>query len=99
MPKKRLSLFWKDQLVGFVSDASVSDFPWVCGKFTVCPIPKELRAALEYIHRESNTDDGLQDWPFPEEFLDHWKIVQSDETARETSPPIIDFKKGIIDWR
>lgn len=27
MPKKRLSLFWKDQLVGFVSDASFSDFP------------------------------------------------------------------------
>ena len=71
-------LFWKDQLVGTITDVGWTDFPWAGGKFTLGQPSKELRDVLEYISKESATDEGLHDWPFPDEMGEHWRVVKPD---------------------
>ncbi|MBL8799217.1 MAG: hypothetical protein JNM56_35350 [Planctomycetia bacterium] len=99
MTDEPLQLFWKDQLIGRITDAGWSDFPWMSGKVSINQIPPELREAMEYLHREATSDDGVTDWPFPEEFAAGWRMVKPDGTAVEISQPIIDFATGDVDWR
>jgi hypothetical protein len=99
MPEEPLKLYWKDQLIGHVRDAGWSDFPWVCGKVSIINMSPDLREVLEYVHKESISEDGLRDWPYPEEYWEDWRMVKPDGTSREIMLPIIDFETGDIDWR
>jgi hypothetical protein len=93
------SLYWKDELVGTVTDVAWVDFPWAGGKIVVAALSRDVRAALEYIERESNSDDGLQVWPFADELSENWRIVKPDGEVVEIWPPIIDFATGFVTWR
>jgi hypothetical protein len=53
-------LYWRDQLVGVVTDVGWTDFSWVGGKIAVGELSDEVRAVLEDIDRESKTLDGLR---------------------------------------
>ena len=95
----RHRLYWRDQLVGVVTDVGWTDFPWAGGKIMVGELSGEVRAVLEYIGRESKTADGLQDWPFADEMAEHWRIVQPDGKEVEIMPPVVDFADGFVTWR
>lgn len=92
-------LYWRDQLVGVVTDVSWADFPWAGGTIAVSPLTDELRAVLEHIDRQSSTDEGLRDWPFPDELAEDWRIVKPDGKDIEITPPVIDFAEGYVTWR
>ena len=96
--KQPLDLYWKNLLVGQVSDAAWSDFPWVFGKVTIFGMPADLRDAMEYLHRESHSEDGVCDWPFPEEFVWDWRVVDAEGESVDICQPIIDFEAGEIEW-
>ena len=98
MLKQPLKLYWRDQLIGHISEAAWSDFPWALGKVSIVSMQPELREAMEYLHRESYTEDGVTDWPYPEEFVWDWSIVDSDGETTEIGQPIIDFNAGEIEW-
>jgi hypothetical protein len=98
MRQQPFKLFWKDRLIGRVRDAVWSDYPWVCGKVAIFHMPADLRAALEYLHQESISEEGVTDWPFAEEYLWGWRLVKPDGTSEEISQPIIAFKSGDIEW-
>lgn len=93
------TLYWKDQLVGTITDVRWTDFPWASGRFTMGSPSKKVRAVLEYVAARVATDDGLCDWPFSDALFDLWRIVQPNGTSVEISPPIIDFANGSIEWR
>jgi len=59
----------------------------------------EVRAVLEYIDCESKRDDGVRDWPFPDELAEHWRVVKPDGTEVEIMPPVVDFADGYVTWR
>jgi hypothetical protein len=99
MDDGRHLLYWRDQLVGVVTDVGWTDFPEVGGTFTVGQLSDEVRAVLEYIDRESKMDDGVQDWPFPDELADHWRVVKPDGTEVEIMPPVVDFADAYVYWR
>lgn len=99
MGDDRHLLYWKDQLVGVVTGVGWTNFPWAGGRITIGKLSGEVRAALEYVDRESKSDDGLQDWPFPEELMDHWRVVKPSGEAVEVSLPVVDFADGFVEWR
>lgn len=96
---EELKLYWKERLVGRISGATFSDFPWKLGTFRPAKIPAKLKQVIEYIRTESASEAGLIDWPFPEEYMEHWRVEHEDGRTEETSPPIIDFAKGTVEWR
>lgn len=99
MAKEPLKLIWKDRIIGHITDAGWSDFPWVSGKFSLVSMPPDLREAMEWLHKESISEDGVSDWPFPEDFVWGWRLEKPDGTSEEISQPIIDFGSGDIEWR
>jgi hypothetical protein len=99
MDDDRHQLYWRDQLVGVVTGVGWTDFPWAGGKFALGELSGEIRTVLEYIDRESKTDEGVHDWPFPDEFAEHWRIVTPNGTEVEIMPPVIDFAVGHVTWR
>jgi hypothetical protein len=94
-----LKLFWRDQLVGTITGARWSDFPWVSGTLTITQLSPNIRTALEYVAAQVDTEEGLTDWPFAEDLGYHWQIVRPDGTAKEVSLPIVDFSTGHVEWR
>ena len=92
-------LKWQNQCLGTITDAHWEDFPWAVGRFSEENLSKELREVLDYIVTQSATEDGLVDWPFSEELVEHWKIIEPDGEEKEIIPPIIDFTAGSITWR
>lgn len=99
MDEEKHLLYWRDQLVGIVTDVGWTDFPWAGGKVAIATLSDEVCAVLEYIDFESKTDDGVNDWPFPDELAEHWKIVKPDGTEVEIMPPVVDFAEGFVTWR
>jgi hypothetical protein len=99
MSDGRHLLYCGDQLVGVVTDVGWTDFPWAGGNISLAQLSAEVRAVLEYIDRESKTDDGLQDWPFPDELAEQWRIVKPDGEEVEIMPPVVDFAEGFVTWR
>jgi hypothetical protein len=92
-------LYWRDQLVGVVTDVGYVDFPWAGGTIALGELSGEVRAVLEYIDRESKTEDGVQDWPFSDEMVDGWRIVKPDGTEVDILPPVVDFDDNSVSWR
>jgi hypothetical protein len=92
-------LYWRDQLVGVITDVGWVDFPWAGGKIALGDMSDEIRTVLEYIDHESKTDEGLQDWPFPDELAEHWRVVKPDGKEVEIMPPVVDFTDGVVTWR
>jgi hypothetical protein len=92
-------LYWKDHLVGTITDVGWTDFPWAGGKIAIGNLSKEVREVLEYISKESESEDGLLDWPFPDEMADHWRIVKPSGEQVEITPPVVDFSDGHVRWR
>jgi hypothetical protein len=92
-------LFWREELVGIVTDVGWTDFPWAGGKITIGELSDEVRKVLEYIDCECKTEGGLQDWPFPEEYEENWRIIKPDGTEEEISFPIVDFALSFVTWR
>ncbi len=93
-------LLWRDQLIATVTDVGWSDFPWVSGKFIAAEMEPRIREVLEWINRESKTEDGItDDPPFAEELLDDWFIETPDGTTMEIMIPVLDFSDGTIEWR
>jgi hypothetical protein len=99
MKKGLLGLYWKDRLVGTISDVHWSDFPWLIGKIALRRLTRPLRQALEYVSSESNSVDGLRDWPFAEELFWNWAVLNPDGSRKEIGIPIVDFATGYVEWR
>jgi hypothetical protein len=97
--EQALRLFWKDRLIGEVTDVGWVDFLWAGGKLVIKKLSQKLRKALEYVFAESQSEDGLQEWPFPDELFWNWSVVKPDNTKVEIGIPIIDFTDGSIEWR
>ena len=93
-------LLWRDQLIATITDVGWSDFPWACGKFVAAEMAPQIRELLEWIDRESKTEDGItDDPPFAEELLDEWLIEKPDGTRTGIMIPVLDFSDGSIEWR
>ncbi len=99
MTVSRLELYWKKQLVGVITGASWSDFPWISGKFEPRRLGKRLRALLEWFAEQAEADE-LEEPPFEPELLENWSIVKPDRSRVDLlCPPIIDFAAGVAEWR
>jgi hypothetical protein len=95
-----LQLFWKDVLIGNISEPEWLDFPWAIGRFIPEQVDSEVHALLQWFHQENKKDDpDLLCAPFPDHFLENWTIVKSDGTRNEIGPPIPDFDDMTIQWR
>jgi hypothetical protein len=99
MDGDRHNLYWKDQLIGTVTDVGWTDFPWAGGKIILADLSNEVREVLEYVDAESRSDDGLQDWPFDDEMAEHWRIVKPSGEEVEIMPPVVDFVDEFVTWR
>jgi hypothetical protein len=94
-----LELHWKDQLVGVISDATVSDFPWLAGKFAAKRVSKQLREVMTWFAAQAEADE-LAEPPFGPELLEDWVIVKADGTWTVLDGvPLVDLKRGSIEWR
>ncbi len=94
-----LKLYWKKQLVGVITDAGWSDFPWIAGTFDARRLGKRLRAVLEWFEEQTRADE-LAEPPFAPEWLQNWSIVKPDRSRIELlAPPLVDFARGIVQWR
>ena len=94
-----IELHWKDKRVGLISDAGVSDFPWLAGKFVVKRISKRLQTVLNWFAAQADAEE-LVEPPFDHDLLEHWTIVRSDGSRVELDcVPIVDLSKGTIEWR
>ena len=94
-----LTLCWNGKPVGRITEIETVDWPWMGGRFKSGRWPKGLRAAVEWLARQANSDGDLEDPPFSEDMLDGWTVVDPDDASREISPPAIDFEAGTIEWR
>jgi hypothetical protein len=93
-------LLWNGRLVAAVSVEGYSDWPWATGKIASDQIPDDVRPFLEWVWKESNTEDGLtSDPPFPEEFMDNWSLETENGEIKPASVPIVDFNQGTVEWR
>jgi hypothetical protein len=94
-----LKLYWKKQLVGVITDATWSDFPWVVGRFEVRRIGKRLRDVLTWFAEQAEADE-LQEPPFDAEVIGNWAVVKPDRSRVELPlPPVVDFDRGLAEWR
>jgi len=94
-----LKLYWKNQLVGVIMDATWSDFPSVAGRFESRQVSQRLREVLKWFAAQAEGDE-LKDPPFEAELLENWAIVKPDRSQVELLiPPIIDFDRGLAEWR
>jgi hypothetical protein len=94
-----LKLYWKKQLVGVITDAAVSDFPWVSGHFQPGRVAKRLREVLEWFAAQAEADE-LRDPPFDADLVGNWAIVKPDRSRVELLlPPVVDFARGYAEWR
>ncbi|MFL5338669.1 MAG: hypothetical protein ACJ8F7_00760 [Gemmataceae bacterium] len=92
-------LYWNSQLIGVITEATFSDFPWVIGRFEARRVSKRLRAVLNWFAAQAEADE-LQDPPFAAELVEGWVIVKADGSRHELlMPPLIDFDKGYAEWR
>ena len=92
-------LYWKSQLVGVITDATFSDFPWVIGRFEARRVGKRLREVLDWFVAQAESDEPL-DPPFAADLLEGWVIVRPGGERHELFlPPLIDFAKGFAEWR
>ena len=94
-----LKLCWKEQLVGVITDATWSDFPWLSGRFEVRQMDEQQRQVLAWFAAQTEADE-LEEPPFAAEWIGNWAIVKADGSRVELlAPPIIDFSKGMAEWR
>ena len=93
-----LTLAWNGQALGHITDVQV-DWPWAYGRFEAGDWPSDLRAAIEWLARQADSDDDLTDPPYPDEFYEGWSVVNSGGTFREIGAPVVDFVNGSIGWR
>jgi hypothetical protein len=94
-----LKLYWKNQLVGVITESTWSDFPWIAGRFEAQPIPNLLREVLTWFASQAKAEE-LQDPPFDADLVRNWAIVKPDQSRVELLlPPIVDFIKGLAEWR
>lgn len=94
-----LKLFWKTKMVGVVTDATFSDFPWKAGRFEARKMSERLREVLDWFAAQAVADE-LLDPPFAVDLLEEWVIVDANGVRHELFlPPLIDFAKGIVEWR
>ncbi len=99
MAATTLKLYWNSRLVGVITGATFSDFPWVIGRFEPRRVPKRLREVSDWLAAQAEADEPL-DPPFAPDLLDGWVVIKPDGSRHELlMPPLIDFDKGIIDWR
>lgn len=98
--KDMYRILWRDQFVATVTDVGWLDFPWAWGKFRVAEMTPQMRGLLEWIDRESKTEDGIiTDAPYPEELQLDWFLESPDGTRNEIMIPIFDFADGSVEWR
>lgn len=92
-------LYWRSQLVGVITEAAFSDFPWMIGRFESRRVSKRLREVLEWFAAQVEADE-LQDPPFASDLVENWVIVKPDGGRHELlMPPLIDFDMGSAEWR
>ena len=92
-------LYWKSQLVGVITEATFSDFPWMAGRFAARRLSTRVREVLDWVSAQADADD-LQDPPFASDRVEGWAIVNPDGDRHELlMPPLVDFDKSIAEWR
>ena len=94
-----LTLCWNGQPLGRITGIQVYDWPWACGRFVPSTWPENLRAAIEWLARQAESDDDLVDPPYAQEFYENWSVEEPSRTVREIGVPIINFVEGRIEWR
>jgi hypothetical protein len=92
-------LYWRSQLIGVVTEAAFSDFPWVRGRFEARRVSKQVREVLDWFAVQAKIDE-LQDPPFSTNRVEGWVIEQFDGSRHELlMPPLVDFDEGTAEWR
>jgi hypothetical protein len=92
-------LYWNSQLVGIITEAAFTSFPWVAGRFEARRVSKRLREVLDWFATQVDTHE-LHDPPFAPDLLSGWCVVDPDgERTELLAPPVIDFDKGTAEWR
>ncbi|MEM9214153.1 MAG: hypothetical protein AAGD25_07365 [Cyanobacteria bacterium P01_F01_bin.150] len=87
-------------MIATITDVDWADFPWACGKFVAADMEPQIRDFLEWIGRESKTENGItEDPPFEDELFDEWFIENPDGTRTAIMMPVLDFLSGAIEWR
>lgn len=93
-------LLWRNQLIATLNEVHPFDFPWVCARFVAEEMDPQIYQFLQWIDRESKTEDGIiNDPPFPNELLDDWYIEKPDGSKSEIMFPVFDFSDGTVEWR
>lgn len=94
-----LKLYWNSHLLGVITGATFTDFPWVSGRFEARRVPKRLREVLDWFKTQAEVDDP-PDPPFASDLLDGWVVIKPDGSRHELlMPPPIDFDNGFAEWR
>jgi hypothetical protein len=98
MDDESYQLCWMDQVVGIVTDIQCSDFPWAEGKLTVVGLSGQLRAVLAWLSEQVNSEDDLEDPPFPAELVENWFLVKADGTKHNIILPAVDLVQGTVSF-
>jgi hypothetical protein len=77
-----LTLCWNGRPLGRITGIQVYDWPWACGRLVPSEWPPELRAAIEALAREANSDDELSDPPYHSGFHEGWSVVDPGGATR-----------------
>ncbi len=93
-------LYWREQLIGVITNAAYIDFPWLGGMIELAAISNDIKVAFTYFHAMVEEDtEQLPDLPIADEMWKDWFIVTPDGKKRNISPPIVDFENGDVTWR
>jgi hypothetical protein len=90
-------LFCDDRLVGLITNAQWSDFPWVIGAFVSAAIDDDVREVIEWFAAIGDAEE-LVDTPFPDHLLNNWWIERLSGERKQVDVPIIDLSEGTIEW-
>ena len=90
-------LFCDGRLVGLITNAQWSDFPWVIGAFAPAAIDDDVREVIEWFAAIGDAEE-LTDPPFPDHLLNNWRLESPGGERQQVDVPIIDLNKGTVEW-
>ena len=99
MPPAFYNLYWENKLIGRVNNPEPIDFPWMAGNLGDASLDAELHEVMKHTLRQAESEDESFDWPFPERFMESWKLVDDSGEESQICMPIIDIVAGTIEWR
>ena len=90
-------LFCNDRLVGLITNAQWSDFPWVIGSFAPAAIDEDVRQVIEWFAAIGDAEEPAGPL-FPDYLLNNWWIERPSGERKQVDVPILDLSKGTVEW-